>query len=121
MKKIEEDNCLKCTTAGTEYKHSDQIRAFINAINFICLFTLYPFACYGLFLSLKGLYLCDISRLIDSGLVSGENLEMLFRGLTDIILLLLLFPFILLVINYLWKLTVKTIKKEMEEGSLKEG
>lgn len=68
-----------------------------------------------MFLFLKGLYLCDINNLADSGLVLSEDLEMLFQGLTNIMLLLILFPFVLLFINYLWKCMNKTIKRELDE------
>lgn len=108
------DKYLKYFSTPEDYRLSDQIWFFIKAVHFMCLFILYPFACYGLFLSLKGLYLCDMNKLVDSGLVLNENLEMLFRGLTDITFLLILFPFILLGINSLWKQTIKNRKKELE-------
>lgn len=115
MKKNKGGKCFKYSSTVAEHQLNGQIRTFINAINFICLFIVYLFACYGMFLSLKGLYLCGISKLVDSGLTSNENIEMLFRGLTNIMLLLVLFPFILLFINYLWKCRVKNIIRELEE------
>ena len=115
MKKMKGGNCFKHTSTKAGYQLSGQIRSFIHAIYFICLFILYPFACYGMFLVLKGLHLCDISKLIDSGLISYENMEMLFQGLTNILLLLILLPFIMLFINYLWKCTAKNIKSELKE------
>lgn len=68
-----------------------------------------------MFLILKGLYLCDISKLADSGLTSSENLEMLFHELTNIVLLLILFLFILLFINYFWKHSIKHTKRNWEK------
>lgn len=99
--KRKKDKYLKDFSAPEDYRLSGQIRFLIKAVSFMRLFIIYPFGCYGMFLSLKGLYLCDIGKLADSGLVSSEYLEMLFRGLTDIIFLLMMFPIILLVINYL--------------------
>ncbi len=73
-----------------------------------------------MFLVLKGLYLCDLSKLIDSGLISYENIEMMFQGLTNILLLLILLPLIMLFINYLWDCTVKNIKRESVKEHLNE-
>lgn len=118
MKKMKDSNCFQHTSIKAGHQLSGQIRSFIHAIYFICLFILYPFACYGMFLVLKGLHLCDINKLINNGLIPYENMEMLFQGLTNILLLLILLPFIMLLINHLWKCTVKNIKKELEEENL---
>lgn len=113
-------NCFKHASTKAGYQLSEQIRFLIHAIYFMCLFILYPFTCYGMFLVLKGLYLCDLSKLTDSGLISYENIEMMFQGLTNILLLLILLPLIMLFINYLWECTVKNIKRESVKEHLNE-
>lgn len=112
MKEIKKNECFKYSDTVGKYQLSNQIRLLINAINFVCLFVIYPFACYGMLLILRGLYLCDISKMIDSGLVLDTYVEMMFRGLTNVLLLLILFPFVLLFINYLWKHNVKSMQEE---------
>lgn len=120
MKKLKSSKCFKHMSTKAGYQLSVQIRFFIRAIYFMCLFILYPFACYGMFLALKGLYLCDLSKLTDSGLIPYENMEMLFQGLTNILLLLILLPFVMLFTNCLWECTVKNIKKESVKEHLNE-
>ncbi len=120
MKRVKDGNCFKQTSTKVGYQLSEQIRFFIHVINFMSLFILYPFTCYSMFLVLKGLYLCDLSKLTDRGLISYENIEMMFQGLTNILLLLILLPLIVLFINYLWECTVKNIKRESVKKHLNE-
>ena len=120
VKEMKDGNCFKQTSTKEGYQLSEQIRFLIHVINFIILFILYPFICYGMFLVIKGLYLCDLSKLTDSGLISYENIEMMFQGLTNIFLLLILFPLIMLFISYLWECIVKNIKRESVKEHLNE-